>query len=243
MTSDEELNRRMTIATAAFLQSNWSQAERLYGEVLKEEPTNPAIVAVGKTFRSLSLSYMGYKAADRDSARRWLHEALTLAREAVQGFQQTNESPQSAYRAIGMSICFMMAQEVIRDDEWPTFYPASISALKKAIELDPEDKEAHKHLASLNSVQNEAKLLGAKTGGCFIATASYGSMLAPEVVTFRQFRDDVLLYSSLGRTFVAFYCFVSPPLALTISKHERLRALTRCFVLKPLLYIINKGRK
>lgn len=80
-----------------------------------------------------------------------------------------------------------------------------------------------------------------KSGGCFIATATYGSPLAPEVATLRQFRDDVLLGSKLGRTFVSFYYSLSPPLAALISKHLRLQALTRRFMLEPLLLLIKKG--
>jgi hypothetical protein len=75
---------------------------------------------------------------------------------------------------------------------------------------------------------------------CFIATAAYGSPLAPEVVTLRQFRDDVLVRSRLGRTFVSCYYFASPPLASFISKHEYLRALTRRCLLQPILHLIKK---
>lgn len=81
-----------------------------------------------------------------------------------------------------------------------------------------------------------------KGGGCFIATAVYGSPIAPEVIVFRQFRDKVLLTSKLGTGFVKCYYIVSPPLALLISKHKSLGALTRCFLLEPILYLIKKGR-
>jgi tetratricopeptide (TPR) repeat protein len=81
-----------------------------------------------------------------------------------------------------------------------------------------------------------------KSGGCFIATATYGSPLSPEVATLRQFRDDVLLCSKLGRAFVNFYYFVSPPLAALISKHKRFQTLTRRFMLEPILHLIKKKR-
>jgi hypothetical protein len=77
---------------------------------------------------------------------------------------------------------------------------------------------------------------------CFIATATYGSVMAPEVIILRRFRDDILLFSKLGTTFVKLYYFVSPPLAILISKHKGLRTVTRLIMLKPVLYFIKKGR-
>ncbi len=79
-----------------------------------------------------------------------------------------------------------------------------------------------------------------KKGGCFIATASYGSAFAPEVMAFRQFRDQILLASRLGTAFVSLYYLVSPPLASLISRHERLQAFTRQFLLEPILSFIKK---
>jgi hypothetical protein len=139
-----------------------------------------------------------------------------------------------------MSISSMIAQEVITNDEWSTLYPEGIAALKKAVELDPEDGEARKHLGLLHSAQHVAKLRGTKTGGCFIATATYGSALAPEVIVFRQFRDEVLLSSKLGVRLIRFYYFVSPTIARFISKHELLRAISRQALFEPVLRLIRR---
>jgi hypothetical protein len=78
-----------------------------------------------------------------------------------------------------------------------------------------------------------------KTGGCFIATAVYGSPIAPEVVVFRRFRDQVLLTSQRGMVLVDFYYAVSPPMALLISKIGFLRAIVRTVLLEPVLRLIK----
>ncbi|HXG64847.1 MAG TPA: CFI-box-CTERM domain-containing protein [Blastocatellia bacterium] len=60
--------------------------------------------------------------------------------------------------------------------------------------------------ASPASSTNESS----KKSGCFIATAAYGSAFAPEVLIFRQFRDEILLNSTKGRAFITFYYAISP---------------------------------
>ena len=73
---------------------------------------------------------------------------------------------------------------------------------------------------------------------CFIATAAYGSYLAPEVQTLRRFRDDYLLTNQIGQAFVRFYYRTSPSIADYISEHQSLRVVTR-WALTPIVLGVN----
>lgn len=73
--------------------------------------------------------------------------------------------------------------------------------------------------------------------GCFVATAAYGSYLDPRVQVLRDFRDDVLLRSTAGRRFVAFYYTHSPRYAAVLMENESLRAVARV-ALTPLVYAL-----
>ena len=74
---------------------------------------------------------------------------------------------------------------------------------------------------------------------CFIATAIYGSPLAPEMTLLRHFRDSYLEKNYCGKLFVRFYYQISPPIAMVISKSNILKRITR-LILKPLILMIKK---
>jgi len=62
---------------------------------------------------------------------------------------------------------------------------------------------------------------------CFIATAAYGDIDAPEVEQLREFRDNSLMTNSFGRSFVRAYYTVSPPIARLIARKPTLRLVAR----------------
>ena len=66
-----------------------------------------------------------------------------------------------------------------------------------------------------------------KKGGCYIATAVYGSYDAPQVLALRRFRDETLATSSPGRALVKVYYAVSPSLAAVLGRYARPRKASR----------------
>lgn len=62
---------------------------------------------------------------------------------------------------------------------------------------------------------------------CFIATAAFGSSMAPEVESFRQFRNNFLLTNTIGKTFVRLYYQHSPYFANLIAQSEVAKAVVR----------------
>lgn len=68
-------------------------------------------------------------------------------------------------------------------------------------------------------------------GGCFIATAAFGSPMEKHVRILRTFRDTYLRENALGKAFLQFYYSASPSIADTIARKDGLRTLTRCLLL------------
>ena len=77
---------------------------------------------------------------------------------------------------------------------------------------------------------------------CFIATATFGSELAPEVVLLRTFRDSYILHTSVGRSFMisfnAFYYSFSPQIASLIALNTPLRSVMKAAIY-PLIGILS----
>ncbi len=64
-------------------------------------------------------------------------------------------------------------------------------------------------------------------GGCFIATAAYGSPLHPHLDILRDFRDKYLMPNGFGRKLVELYYRYSPGIAGFIAEHKLLKAAVR----------------
>jgi hypothetical protein len=107
-------------------------------------------------------------------------------------------------------------------------------------ELDSDSLSAQSKMIAQNELaQRTRPPESAQKGGCFIATAVYGSHDAAEVRFLRQFRDEVLFKTFSGRLFISFYYSFSPYAAEVTRKSEYLKKLIKIFVLNPALRLIR----
>jgi hypothetical protein len=77
------------------------------------------------------------------------------------------------------------------------------------------------------------------SGPCFIATAAYGSPTAEQIDLLREFRDIVLLRSTVGSQSVALYYRLSPPMADLIAGNELLTTLVRELLVDPIVWLVG----
>jgi len=94
-------------------------------------------------------------------------------------------------------------------------------------------------LSDSATLKKKKPVEGGGTTGCFIATAVYGYEAAPEVITLRDFRDNVLLSSKVGRAFVVLYYFFSPPVARLLNANLLLRNIVRKAVVQPIVNLVS----
>jgi len=98
----------------------------------------------------------------------------------------------------------------------------------------PLCRKSGKNAASSNNASSNKSSSGnaakSSNSGCFVATAVYGSYNHPNVMLFRQLRDDHLMNCLLGRLFIRVYYSVGPKLAGFVSNRPSLAGIIRAFM-------------
>jgi len=78
-----------------------------------------------------------------------------------------------------------------------------------------------------------------KKGGCFVATAVFGTPNAPEVAVLSAFRDRYLMTTVLGCRFVRAYYRISPALAARLERSRVAKTIVREGVILPLVRLVK----
>tara|TARA_B100001175_G_scaffold272988_1_gene246448 strand:- start:124 stop:1365 length:1242 start_codon:yes stop_codon:yes gene_type:complete len=95
------------------------------------------------------------------------------------------------------------------------------------------------HTRTSKASTNTASTNTASTNtDCFIATAAYGTPFDSKIDVLRNWRDDSLRSSTLGRIFIRNYYFYSPPIASVIARSSTLRGIVR-FFLSPIILLLK----
>lgn len=79
------------------------------------------------------------------------------------------------------------------------------------------------------------------SGGCYIATAVYGSYDCSEVWTLRRFRDNDLAKTWFGRCFIRVYYAISPTLVKIFGNKKWFKATWKTFLDRMVVILNEKG--
>lgn len=139
-------------------------------------------------------------------------------------------------------------RKYITEKELEEFVDVSLETLKSSFDDKEHDRinEAYKKFYGdeKNIFREEFKKaiaevgISVKSGGCYIATAVYGSYDCPQVWTLRRYRDNKLSNSLYGKMFIDVYYAVSPVL-LKIFGKNRWFILSCKRVLDPIIKTLN----
>ena len=136
-----------------------------------------------------------------------------------------------------------MQQEISRSCSWTYSdggYVVEYTLNEEAIKIRTDEiMDCHTHIKELDptyQIPSRPSATPPSSGGCYIATAVYGSYDCPEVWTLRRFRDFTLAESWYGRAFIKTYYAISPTLVRWFGKTSWFKNLLQ----KPLDNLIKK---
>lgn len=99
--------------------------------------------------------------------------------------------------------------------------------LKYLADKDANKAKMLKYVESVKKYDSSYAAPEFQTGGCYIATAVYGSYDCPEVWTLRRFRDYTLAETWPGRAFIKTYYAISPTLVKWFGETEWFKLMWR----------------
>lgn len=206
-------------ARRAYGKQDWEEVEKYYNMVEQNSPDNMEAVffsAFGKAM--LSLSDSDY--FKREQKFKVLEKSISVINDY---YEETAEDKETALVRICDAIADMFSTTYVYNSNalgwtlggssWQEelFYGIVnkfIAELRQIAEKH-DDTYIQILIYKLNRIQNERNK---SNGGCYIATAVYGSYDCPQVWTLRRFRDNTLAKTWYGRTFIRTYYAVSPTL-------------------------------
>ena len=186
----------------------------------------------------------------------WLVEVTTVTTQAATGVQPLSATLNMDYTVGGYSsLQVRFAYKESADTEW--FYTDWVSKTADGTHAESlsymvlninTDYDFKAQLRYDDTCAGETMLEGVilhfdtdivGAPGCFIATAAYGTSTAEQLDVLREFRDVVLLESTLGSQFVSLYYQTSPPIADFIAGNEILRTLVRELLVDPIVCVVD----
>ena len=142
---------------------------------------------------------------------------LWLLRDVVFLDEMSNEDKISCYKRM-----IEMQQEITNSCSW-TYdnggYVIEYSLTNEAKKFRTDEiMEWHNSIKELDPTYVIPSRPNSTSGGCYVATAIYGSYDCPEVWTLRRFRDFTLAERWYGRAFIKIYYAISPILVKWFGK-------------------------
>ena len=115
---------------------------------------------------------------------------------------------------------------------------------KKWFELAAQngDKEAPKRIQEIDMlIGNSGKSQTQSSGGCYIATAVYGSYNCPQVYIMRRYRDNVLMSTWYGRLFIKLYYAISPTCVKLFGHTKWFQTIWRSYLDRTIVKLRKEG--
>ena len=135
-------------------------------------------------------------------------------KEYAVAYDYASRAVNLGHDGIGTTICLDSAEQGVRAQE--NKYASKIIVEEPIVELEAQEKAEQERITQLEPEEK---------GGCLIATATYGSELAPQVQQLRELRDNQLLQTESGVFFMSIFNDIYYSFSPVIADYERENSL------------------
>ena len=274
----EETEKLLILARRAREDDNSENAEKYYGMVLQEDPSNWEAAFFQVYYKAMQckiidIANAGYSVAnnidttirlisdlpDEDERKQAINTVITychiisdmLSSAAINHYNKfstaTNAYSECSHRVAVTHMIYDMLEKSLKK-YFPTdnkiisivqvMSNSFISDNGRFFNAEYRASETKRLTEEIQSKDNSYTPPTVQTGGCYIATATYGSYDCPEVWTLRRYRDTILAKTWYGRTFVQIYYKCSPSLVKYCGDSKLFKSISRS-VLDKIVHNLN----
>lgn len=204
-------------ARRALSKNDWEEVEKYYNMVEQNVPNNMEAVFFS-SFGKAMLSFTSDNFLRRDQVFGVLIKSTSIISDC---YETTTEDKEKTLRLIGDYVKQMNTYDfVYARDKYRGSDPGAISwhtrlldKVKAAYITELKQiSEKHDDAYIKELINKHEPAPSPSSGGCYVATAVYGSYDCPQVWTLRRFRDYTLAETWYGRAFIRTYYAISPTL-------------------------------
>lgn len=200
-------------ARRALSKKDWEEVEKYYNMVEQNVPDNIEAVFFSSFGKLMSLMAVGGTTQNLDQRESVLINSMSVINDY---FETTSEDKEAVLNRICEALVTMYATPA---QTYTTDGTQVVVNLARRVnnrvrgafltELN-QIKDAHPELSYIDELIK--KVPAEQQGGCYVATAVYGSYDCPQVWTLRRYRDYTLAETWYGRAFIHTYYAISPTL-------------------------------
>ena len=202
-------------ARRAYEKEDWEEVEKYYNMVEQNAPHNMEAVFFS-SFGKAMLSLTDDEYFKREQKFGVLNKSISVINDY---FEESSEEKEEVLRKISDAIEKMYSVNFVYNSgtnapvQAGRAYTIKLENSVRAAFLTElkQIKEIHPDLAYLDELITKNSEQKA-AGGCYVATAVYGSYDCPQVWTLRRYRDYTLAETWYGRAFIHTYYAISPTL-------------------------------
>jgi hypothetical protein len=111
--------------------------------------------------------------------------------------------------------------------------------VEKTIKVGCQKEYASKVALFFSQRHSTKPLDESSSSSCYIATVCYGNNMAPEVIKFREFRDNHLKNNYLGKKFITLYYNNAESISKKLEKKPLVNKVIKSVILTPIYKLIK----